>query len=103
MVEGRVNFHSKGSVKDNMQRPFGVIPGAVSLIFVFNYYFWRLCRLLCFKIVMLITCSLKGTLTQTRTKLDNVTPIGPLFRISSPTYPYSGLDQGSFRTNKHNQ
>ena len=40
MVDGRVNFPSKGSVKDNMpliwQRPFGVIPGAVSFIFFFS-------------------------------------------------------------------
>ena len=38
MVEGRVNFPSKGSMKGNMpliwQRPFGVIPGAVRFIFV---------------------------------------------------------------------
>ena len=37
MVEGRVNFPSKGSMKSNMpliwQRPFGVIPGAVSFFF----------------------------------------------------------------------
>ena len=39
MVEGRVTFPSKGSVKSNMpliwQRPFGVIPGAVSF-----FFFW---------------------------------------------------------------
>ena len=74
MVEGRVNVPSKGSLKGNMpliwQIPFGVIPGAVSFIFVFNYYFWRLAAHL-FLIVMLI--SLKGTLAQTRTKLDRVT------------------------------
>ena len=38
MMEGRVNFSSKGSMKGNMlliwQRPFGVIPGAVRFIFV---------------------------------------------------------------------
>ena len=32
-----------------------------------------------------------------------VIPIGPLFRVSCPTYHCSGLDQGSLRTNKHNQ
>ena len=39
MVEGKVNFPSKGSMKGNMsliwQRPFGVIPGAVSF-FLFS-------------------------------------------------------------------
>ena len=43
MVEGRVNFSSKGSMKGNMpliwQRPFGVIPGAVSFIFFFQLLF----------------------------------------------------------------
>ena len=43
MVDGRVNFPSKGSVKDNMpliwQRPFGVIPGAVRFIFFFQLLF----------------------------------------------------------------
>ena len=38
MVEGRVNFPSKGPLKGNMpliwQRPFGVIPDAVSFIFL---------------------------------------------------------------------
>ena len=38
MVEGRVNFPSKGLMKRNMpliwQRPFAVIPGAVSFFFV---------------------------------------------------------------------
>ena len=73
MVEGRVNFPSKESLKDNMpliwQRPFGVIPGAVSFFFSIPIsgdsaaYF--------FEIIMLI--SLKGYLTQTRTKLDRVT------------------------------
>ena len=74
MVEERVNFPSKGSVKGNMpliwQRPFGVIPVAASFIFVSitisgdsAAYF--------FEIIMLI--SLKDTLTQTRTKLDRVT------------------------------
>ena len=52
------------------QRPFGVIPGAVRFIFVSNTisrdpadYFFEIIMLMC----------LKGTLTQTRTKLGRVT------------------------------
>ena len=76
MVEGRVNFPSKGSMKGNMplicQRPFWVrsflvqsVPSLFQLLFLETHatYF--------FEIIMLI--SLKGTLTQTRTKLDRVT------------------------------
>ena len=41
MVEGRVNFPSKGVNEGNMpliwQRPFGVIPGAVSFFFLFFF------------------------------------------------------------------
>ena len=59
------------------QRPFGVILGAVSLIFFSHFsitisgdsaaYFKK-------KIIIIIMLiSLKGTLTQTRTKLDRVT------------------------------
>ena len=73
MVEGRVNFPSKGSMKGNMPLiwhiPFRVILGAVSFIFLSitisgdsAAYF--------FEIIMLI--SLKDTLTKTRTKLDSV-------------------------------
>ena len=82
MVEGRVNFPSKGSMKGNLlliwQRLFGVIPGAVSFIFFFfpitmsgnsAAYF--------FEIIMLT--SLKGTQTETRTQLDRVT-----FRCKGP-------------------
>ena len=73
MVEGRINFPSKGSLKGNMpliwQRLFGVgsfLVQPVSSLFSITIsgdsaaYF--------FEIIMLI--SLKGTLTQTRTKLD---------------------------------
>ena len=69
MVEGRVNFPSMGSMKGNMplmwQRPFGIIPGAVRFIFV------SMTAAYFFEIIMFI--SLKGTLTQIRTKLDRVT------------------------------
>ena len=72
MVKRRVHFPSKGSVKGNMpliwQRLFGVISGAVRFIFVSitisgdsAAYF--------IEIIMLI--SLKGILTQTRTKLES--------------------------------
>ena len=43
MVEGRVNFPSKGSMKGNVPliwlRPFGVIPGAVSFFLLFFFLF----------------------------------------------------------------
>ena len=71
MVEGRVNFPSKGSVKGNMpliwQIRLGVIPGAVSF-FCFSITISLDSAAYFFEIIMLI--SLKGTLTQTRTKLD---------------------------------
>ena len=74
MVEGRVNFPSKGINDGNMpliwQRPFGVIPGAVSFFFLFQLLFLETVAYF-FEIIMLI--SLKGTLTQTRTKLNRVT------------------------------
>ena len=64
IVEGRVNFPSKGSVKDNMpliwRRPFGVIPGAVSFIF-FSITISGDSAAYFFEIIVLI--SLKGTLT----------------------------------------
>ena len=78
MVEGRVNFPSKGVNEGNMpliwQRPFGVIPGAVSFFFfsfLFSITIFGDSVAYFFEIIMLI--SLKGTLTQTRTKLDRVT------------------------------
>ena len=68
MVEGRVNFPTKGSMKGNMpliwQRPFGVIPGAVSF-FCFSITISGDSAAYFFEIILLI--SLKGTLTQTRT------------------------------------
>ena len=74
MVDGRVNFPSKGSMKGNMsliwQRPFGVIPSAVSFI-CFSITISGDSAAYFFEIIMLI--SLKGTLTQTRLKLDRVT------------------------------
>ena len=46
MVKGRVIFSNKGSVKGNMpliwQRPFWVIPGAVSFFFFFFFFFFFL-------------------------------------------------------------
>ena len=77
MVEGKVNFPSKVSVKGNMplvwQRPFEVIPGAVSLfvVVVFSITISGDSAAYFFEIIMLI--SLKGTLAQTRTKLDRAT------------------------------
>ena len=54
------------------QRPFGVIPGAVSFfLFVFSITIFGDSAAYFFEIIMLI--SLKGTLIQTRTKLDRVT------------------------------
>ena len=74
MVEGKVNFPSKGSVKCNMpliwQKPFGVIPGAISF-FYFSVTISGDSAAYFFEIIMLI--SLKSTLTQTRIKLDRVT------------------------------
>ena len=46
MVEGRVNFPIKRSMKGNMpliwQRPFGVIPGAVSFFSFLFFFFYFL-------------------------------------------------------------
>ena len=54
------------------QRPFGVIPGAVSfLLLFFSITISGDSAAYVFEIITLI--SLKGTLTQTRTKLDRVT------------------------------
>ena len=56
MVEGWVNFPSKGSMKGNMpllwQRSFGGIPGAVIFVFFFSHFSVTIsgdCRLLFFK------------------------------------------------------
>ena len=74
MVEGRVNFPSKGPMKGNMpliwQRPFWVIPGAVSFIFFFSITISGDSAAYFFEIIRLI--SLKDTLAQTRMKLDRV-------------------------------
>ena len=81
MVEGRVNFPSIGSIKDNMpliwQRPFWVIPGAVRFMFISITIFDSAAYF--FEIIMLI--NLKGTLIQIRTKLDRVTFLckGPMW------------------------
>ena len=70
MVEGRVNFPSKGSMKGNMAETLWGHSWCSQFLLFFNYYFFRSAAYF-FEIIMLI--SLKGTLTQTRTKLDRVT------------------------------
>ena len=57
------------------QRPFGVILGAVGFIFFshFQLLFLETLPLTLKKIIIIMLISLKGTLTQTRTKLDRVT------------------------------
>ena len=67
MVEGRINFPCPWSLKGNMpliwQRPYGVIPGAVRIIFI--------------SITILETLPL----TITKTCLYNVDPLKPHFYI----------------------
>ena len=59
----------KGNMPLIWQKPFGVIPGAVSF-FLFSITISGDSAAYFFELNMLI--SLKGTLTQTRTKLDRV-------------------------------